>query len=215
MFDIDVRKYRIVDLSLEVRPGEQPADRPFDVERGYLADRAFKYDVLRTHTHVGTHVEAPAHFFEGGKSVTDLPVETYMGAAVLAAVDLPDDAEVTPAHLDQLIGDIMAPGRIVVARDDREARGRAQDRAPYLTVDSASWLVERGMKMLVLGVRMGREMDEGRAIHDVIMGREIPIVEMLDNLGELRRREFYFMALPFKARGMDSGWARAIAIEER
>lgn len=213
MFDIDLKKYRVVDLSMEVRPEAPEPDRPFEIARGYLADRAFKYDVLRTHTHVGTHVEAPAHFFEGGKSITDLPLETYMGPAVLAAINLPRGAQITRAYLERAIGDIMARGRIVVARDD--LAGGAEGRAPHLTVDSASWLVERGMKMLVLGVEMGADVEEGRAIHDVIMSRDIPIVERLANLDQIRRREFYFMALPFKVRGLDSGWARAIAIEER
>jgi kynurenine formamidase len=35
------------------------------------------------------------------------------------------------------------------------------------------------------------------------------------DLEELRRPEFYFMALPYKARAIDSSWARAVAIEER
>jgi len=213
MFDIDLKKYRVIDLSYEVRPEAPEPDRPFDVERGYLADRAFKYDVLRTHTHVGTHVEAPAHFFEGGKAVTDLPLETYMGPAVLAAYNLPRGTEITCQELERLIGDIMAPGRIVVVRD--ELAGGAEGRQPHLSVDSASWLVERGMKMLVLDSEMGTNVEEGRAIHDVIMSRDIPIVERLADLKEIRQREFYFMALPFKVRGLDSGWTRAIAIEER
>ena len=212
MFTIDPTKYRIIDLSMEVRPDAPEPDRPFEVERGYLADRAFKYDVLRTHTHVGTHVEAPAHFYDGGKSITDLPLETYMGPAVLAAIDLPRATEISRVYLEGLIGDIMAPGRIVVARDERRTRERG--RQPHLTVDSASWLMERGMKMLVLDAEMGANIEQGRAIHDVIMSRDAPIVERLANLDQIRRREFYFMALPFKVRGMDSGWTRAIAIEE-
>jgi arylformamidase len=213
MFDIDLTKYRIVDLSCEVRPDAPEPDRPFEVARGQLADLAYKYDILRTHTHVGTHVEVPAHFFDGGKSITDLPLEAYMGPAVLAPFNLPRNTAISPRDLERLIGDIMAPGRIVVARDERKAS--ESGRQPHLTVDSASWLMERGMKMLVLDVEMGADVEEGRAIHDVIMSRDAPIVERLANLDEIRRREFFFMALPFKVRGMDSGWARAIAIEER
>jgi len=213
MFDINLTKYRVIDLSLEVRPDAPEPDRPFEVARGQLADRAFKYDILRTHTHVGTHVEAPGHFFDRGKSITDLPLETYMGPAVLAPIDLPRSAEISRAYLETLIGDTMAPGRIVVTRDERKASETG--RQPHLTVDSAAWLMERGMKMLVLDVEMGTNIEEGRAIHDVIMSRDAPIVERLANLQQIRRREFYFMALPFKVRGMDSGWTRAIAIEER
>jgi len=213
MFDIDLTKYRIIDLSYEVRPEAPEPDRPFEVERGYLADRAFKYDVTRTHTHVGTHVEAPAHFFDGGKSITELPLEIYMGPAVLAAIDLPRAAEISRKYLEQIIGDIMKPGRIVITRDERKSKETG--RQPHLTIDSATWLMERGMKMLVLDSEMGANTEEGRAIHDVIMRRDAPIVERLANLEQIRRRELYFMALPFKVRGMDSGWTRAIAIEER
>jgi kynurenine formamidase len=213
MFDIDLSKYRIVDLSFEVRPEAPEPDRPFEIARGLLHDRTFKYDILRTHTHVGTHVEAPAHFYDGGKSITDLPLETYVGPAVLAAVDLPRATAITEDYLEQVIGDIMAPGRIVVTRDDRAARENG--RPPHLTAAAAEWLVARGMKMLVLDTEMGADIEEGRALHDIIMSRDVPIVERLAHLGELRRREFYFMALPIKVRGLDSGWTRAIAIEER
>ncbi|MGB9594732.1 MAG: cyclase family protein, partial [Candidatus Poribacteria bacterium] len=82
MFDIDLSKYRIIDLSYEViPPGSE--DRPFVIERGYLADMAYKYDVTKTHSHVGTHVETPAHFFDGGKDVVDLPLTTFFGRGIL------------------------------------------------------------------------------------------------------------------------------------
>ena len=48
-----------------------------------------------------------------------------------------------------------------------------------------------------------------------LMSRDITLVEFLDNLAALRRREFFFMALPFKVAGIDSAPVRAIAIEER
>jgi len=64
-FHIDEAKYRIVDLSTRIAP-PGTEDRPFRVERGRLADDSFKHDVS-THTHVGTHIESPAHFFEGGR----------------------------------------------------------------------------------------------------------------------------------------------------
>ena len=66
VFSIDPDRYRIVDLSyLVVPPGTR--ERPYVVQRGRLADQAYKFDIVRTHTHVGTHVETPAHFFPDGK----------------------------------------------------------------------------------------------------------------------------------------------------
>ncbi|HZA24298.1 MAG TPA: cyclase family protein, partial [Dehalococcoidia bacterium] len=34
-------------------------------------------------THLGTHVDAPYHFHPGGATIEDMPLEKYMGPAVL------------------------------------------------------------------------------------------------------------------------------------
>jgi len=79
VFNIDLSRYRVVDLSYLVEPNAG-GDRPFVVRQGRLADNAFKYDVLDTHTHVGTHVESPAHFFENGKDIAGLPLDAFLAA---------------------------------------------------------------------------------------------------------------------------------------
>jgi len=221
MLEIDLNRYRIVDLSLEVEP-PGTEDRPFVVLRGLLADDAFKHDV-RTHSHVGTHVEAPSHFYhpwEGAKSVTDLPLTAFMGRAVLLSVNLDGkDLGITPGYLETAIGDLIRDGDIVICRND----GRRDPRVlPYFTAQSAEWLRDHGVKMIGLGewdtgvgIGLGKRYEiEGREVHDILMREDVTFVEFLANLDELKRREFYFMALPFKAKGLDSMWVRAIAIEE-
>ena len=221
MLEIDLARYRIVDLSLEVEP-PGTEDRPFAILRGLLADDAFKHDIT-THSHVGTHVEAPSHFYhpwEGAKSVTDYPVTAFMGRAILLSVKIEgEDLEVTPAYLEGAIGDIIRDGDIVICRNDGQ---RDPEKLPYFDPPSAAWLRDHGVKMIGLGewdtgvgISLGKRYGiEGREVHDILMGEDVTIVEFLANLDELKRREFYFMALPFKAKGLDSMWVRAIAIEE-
>lgn len=219
MFDIDLDRYRIVDLSYEVVP-PGTADRPFVVERGYLADRAFKYDITNTHSHVGTHVETPAHFFEGGKSVVDLPLTWFMGRAVL--LDVPDagtamaiDAE----YLEHAIGDIIESEDIVICRNsDRDSLG-SQDKAhkPGFVPAGAEWLAARRIKMLGIDrhFRLGPDIPGSRMLHDILQSQDVCLIEWLDHLDDLTQREFYFMALPWRVRTVDSSWVRAIAIETR
>ena len=213
VFSIDLAAYRIVDLSYTVVP-PGTGDRPFVVQRGRLADNAYKFDIVRTHTHVGTHVEAPAHFYLGGTDVTHLPLEAFLGRAVL--LDVPDAAaaqEIDSAYLDAAIGDVLQAGDIVICRNsDREA-----EHLPCFTPEGALWLRDRQIKMLGIDehFRLGATITAGRALHDILMSRDICLIEFLDNLAELRRREFFFMALPFKCAQIDSAWARAIAIEQR
>lgn len=217
MFDIDFSRYRVVDLSYAVVPGENP-ERPFEIEKGLLPDRAFKYDV-KTHTHVGTHVEAPAHFFEDGKDVSQLPLNAYMGRAVLLDVkDAEANMEVNARYMEETIGDLIEEGDIVICmnRDERSIRSGEHQNFPYFTPDGARWLADHKVKMVGIDnyFRLGLDISMDREFHDILMSKDVTFVEWLDNLDQLTKREFYFMALPFKVRNLDSSWARAVAIEE-
>lgn len=211
-FSIDLGKYRVVDLSYQVVPPGTP-DRPFVVQLGRLADNAYKFDITRTHTHVGTHVESPAHFYPGGKDVTELPLDTFYGRAVLLDVaDAEQAQEIGGACLDQHLGEQIRHHDIVICRNSDKRRGPA----PCLTPEAAIWLREREVKMVGIGTdfSLGATITAARAFHDILMSQDACLVEFLDNLAELRRPEFFFMALPFRCAQVDSAWARAIAIED-
>ena len=118
MFSIDLSKYRLVDLSFEVVPGAIE-DRPFDATRGRLIDDCFKFDVSRTHTHVGTHVELPAHYFEDGADVTAFGLEAFMGRGVVFHIDaslngLAIDAE----YFRERLGSLIQPGDSSLCRNE-------------------------------------------------------------------------------------------------
>ncbi|HGE73179.1 TPA: hypothetical protein ENX78_20275 [Candidatus Poribacteria bacterium] len=216
MFNIDLSKYRIVDLSYEVvPPGSE--DRPFVIERGFLADMAYKYDVTKTHSHVGTHVETPAHFFDGGKDVVDLPLTTFFGRGILLDIDNVGEIPAITAEIaEKAIGDIIKDGDIVIPRNSDQDSLKGKKAKPYLTPESAKWLKDHNIKMLGIdnNVGLSKDIPTGRELHAILMGAGIPIIEWLDNLDQLKKREFFVMALPFKVRTMDSSWARVIAIED-
>jgi len=215
MFTIDWEKYRPVDLSYTVVPPGSDY-RPFKIERGYLADNAYKHDV-RTHSHVGTHVEAPAHFFDDGKDTTEFPLTHFMGRAILLDVeDVAATPRITPEYLEQAIGDLIQEGDIVICRNlDEEAK--AEGRKPMLTPEAARWLRQYRIKMLGVDnyFRLGEDVQASRALHDILQSEGVCLIEWLDNLDALQRREFFMMALPYKVSQMDSSWVRAVAIEER
>lgn len=219
MFSIDPGKYRVIDLSYEVDPDNYPADRPFELTLGYLADNAFKYDV-RTHSHVGTHIETPAHFFEGGRDVTSYPLDAFYGRAVL--LDVADAAKATQldaAYAEESIGKLVQPGDMIICRNSDRASLASGDprRFPTLTPSAARWMAERRIKLLGIDnfFRLGKDIADGRELHDVLMSRGVTFIEWLDNLDSISQQVFFFMALPFKVRKMDSSWCRAVAIEER
>lgn len=219
MFRIDSERYRIIDLSYEVDPDNYPPDRPFELKLGYLADNAFKYDV-RTHSHVGTHIEFPAHFFESGSDATAYPLDAFYGRAVLLDIKNAAEAAQTSATLlDKLIGAKVQPGDIIICRNSDKESLASDDKQklPTLTPDAAQWFAEKGIKMLGIdnNFRLGKDIPDGRALHDILMSKGVTFIEWLDNLDSITQSVFFFMALPYKVRKMDSSWCRAIAIEER
>ena len=70
-------------------------------------------------THNGTHVDAPAHFISGGKTISQIPLETFVGQAFVVShkgLITKDDAE----HILQqanLIPRILLKGESAVTQD--------------------------------------------------------------------------------------------------
>ena len=62
---------------------------------------------------------------------------------------------------------------------------------------------------------LGIDIPQSRELHDILLSADVTLVEFLEHLEQLDRQEFYFMALPYLCRTIDSGWARAVAIVEK
>lgn len=214
MFTIDLAQYRLVDLSIVIEP-PGTEERPLEVTLGRLADDTYRMDITRCHSHVGTHVEAPRHFYENGKLVTDMPLESFLGAATLLTIADPADLLVTREVIARHIGAVFAPGQILLCRNSIPDSRGDESTWPALTPDAARWMVEQQMKLLVIDnwFRLGTDVPKGRELHDILMSQNICIVEVT-NLDDLQRPQCFFMALPV-AFALDSSFTRAIAIEER
>lgn len=112
MFNLE--EFEIIDISYTVVPGED-ADRPFAIQKALLQDKTFRYDILKTHSHVGTHVEVGAHFYEDGKTITEYPLERFHGPGVLLSIK---DMVVTGEICEKFLGNKIQEEDIVIIRND-------------------------------------------------------------------------------------------------
>lgn len=215
----DLKNFEIIDISYTVVPGED-ADRPFAIQKALLPDLTFRYDILKTHSHVGTHVEVGAHFYEGGKSITDIPLERFHGPGVLLSVK---EMVVTRDTCENALGNRIQEGDIIVIRNDTGIKLTKQqlylegdDKLPKLTPSAAKWLVKYNPKLMVLDfIRFGEDIDETRQFHDILMSQGVNFLEFVANLEKITQERFYVMALPYKVQGLDSSFCRAIVIQEK
>jgi len=217
MFNLD--EFEVIDISYTVIPGENP-DRPFAIQKALLDDLTFRYDILKTHSHVGTHVEVGAHFYDGGKSITDYPLERFHGPGVLLSVK---EMTVTEDICEKALGNKIQKGDIIIIRNDtgvkltkKQLYMEGEDKLPKLTPSAANWMSKFNPKLIVLDfIRFGEDIEKTRQFHDILMSQDVNFVEFVDNLDKITQDRFYVMALPYKVQGLDSSFCRAIVIQKK
>jgi len=214
---IDLKSYRIIDLSEEIIPGILKVNgeyvhgnqtRRFEIRQFiYAPDKALMHWV-ETETHIGTHVELPAHLTDGMKSASEMPLESFMGEAIVLKFDFLKPIEgkgqpIKPSHLNKVRKD-----DIVLLWSPYSG-----DECPYISPESAEWLAKKPVKMV--GVQnIGVEAPRGSmATHNNLLGNEIPLIEGLVNLEKVQKERVFYIGLPLCVRGLDSSWIRAVVLE--
>ncbi|MEI6157624.1 MAG: cyclase family protein [Atribacterota bacterium] len=214
---------QLIDLSLEVVP-PGTTDRPFVVEQKFLSDKTIKNEIF-THSHVGTHIESPAHYFKGGKDLSMFPLSAFYGRAWFLDVEVftPEHDEIQPEDLFALLGEVLAPGDIVIGRNrDKKNRKMVQNTGrrellPSFSPEAAIWLRDREVKMVGIDhfFHLGKNVEKSRLFHDILLSRDILLIEGLDHLEEVKMVPFFLVAFPYRVRGMESSFARAVAFVGR
>lgn len=186
--------------------------------------------------HGGTHIDAPVHFWEGGKSVDQIPLERLIGPG--ACVDV---AQKCAADRDYLVAveDFKAweetnhsslEDRIVLIRTgfsrhwpDREKYlGTAeQSKAaldklhfPGLDPAAADWLITR-RRVRAVGIDTA-SIDYGQTkdypTHQRLFRDGVPAIENLTSLEKLPTENFRVIALPMKIGGGSGAPCRIVAV---
>jgi arylformamidase len=168
-------------------------------------------------THQGTHLDAPFHFYDDGKTIDQIPLDRFFGPAVL--VDLapggaieakrPLTVEMFAAHEAK-----FRPGAKIVYRTGWDRMfGRAEYFVEYptLTLEAAHWIA--GKRIGLLGMDTPTPSTHWKEVHLVLLkaGVEIVIVEGLTHLEQLPER-FTLSTFPLNIKGRDGAPIRAVAI---
>ena len=219
---------RIIDLSITLRKDRLslvPGHPDFELEDFHFHDRDFRSNsFLKISTHTGTHVDAPYHFAKDGLTIDDLPLEKIVGKAVLIdlkKVSIPKK-EISLDELRSTIGERDINEKIIVFYSgwikDKWGTSEMYVENPFLSQESADWLVEQRIKSIGLDFSLDNPdqsnlpLKEKFPIHRTFLGRGIPHIENLCNLELIDQDEFLFVALPLKLYKCNGAPARVIAI---
>ena len=241
---VDPTAQRIVDLSHAFGPRTlywptSPTKFRLESLASGKTEGGFFYSAnsLSTPEHGGTHLDAPVHFSEGGRTTAEIPLEQLVAPAVVIDVSSQVAADrnyrLTPGDVsafEKQHGSI-ARGAIVLLRTGwsrhwPDARAYLGDDTPgdasklsfpSYGLEAARLLVEdRGVAALGIDTA---SIDYGRSadfvVHRVAAARNVPGLENLTNLDQLPARGAVVIALPMKIEGGSGGPLRAIALVAR
>ena len=207
--------FEVVDLTNSVEDGMPyyPGDpRPTVMQWRSLRRDGVNLKLLILGSHSGTHVDAPAHFVDGGAAVDELGPMAFSGEAIV--VDARGYREVPPDVVP------LNPSRVLLIYTGISAawrRGWVTDDYPYLSREAAELLVKRGVR--VVGIdspSVDAPGAEEPIVHRMLLSQGVLIVENLSrNLGRLVGKRVWFLCLPLPIRSGDGAPARALALVPR
>jgi kynurenine formamidase len=215
---------RIVDLShpvdddTPVYPGDPVARF---TPAATLAEDGYNVLHVRMGSQTGTHVDAPYHFLDDGARIDELPLELFLGPAVIADVrGKPPHGRIEWADLAPC-ADRLGPGRILVLQTGWDVHWGtdAYFDHPFLTGDAAARVVAAGVRTVALDALSldetvpGGQPADGFAAHLAVLGAGGVIVENLRGLDAVRDPDPLLSVLPLRFAGADGAPVRAVALE--
>ena len=176
---------------------------------------------LTLFSHVGTHMDAPAHMIQGGKTLDAYEVDTFVGKAFVLDISTYPigvgewciQLEMLKAYeqqIKQIEFLILFTGWSRLWGNDAYYNG-----FPALSVEVALWLANLPLKGIGIdAISIDLMSTTTFPIHHIFMEKDMVIIENLTNLEQLANKAFTLSALPIKYNNADGAPIRAIGTVE-
>ena len=165
---------------------------------------------LTVSVHAGTHVDAPFHFLPDGAGIDALPLERFIGPALVHQVDT--DRYITEDHVNAIPLDGATR---VLFKTRNSALLKRRDYEPNFvafSVEAARALVARGVQLVGLDYLSVAHADEQVPVHRAFLDHGVVLLEGID-LSEIVPGRYELICFPLRLRGLDGAPCRAVLRE--
>ena len=157
----------LIDLTqpLDSNIAVYPGDPPFSSQQSCTVPRdGYSLHVLSCSSHVGTHIDAPSHFFANGATIDQFPLSAFMHPALVLDVSDKQARECITWDAVESVVDRIRPGTAVLfltswsryyhhhhhhdADDNDEEANVSYLDHPWLAPDVAQRLVALGVRLI-------------------------------------------------------------------
>ncbi len=205
-----MKKTNIIDISIPLN-GNTPV-YPGNPKVGIThfpsaSGQSFNSQILLG-THVGTHIDAPAHAFRTGKKIQDFPLSYFVGPA--RVLDL------TQSKISISVEDVkiksVEKGERILLKTSNSSRGFSKfyDDYVFLSAEAAEYLAS--LEITLVGIdafSIKQKGSKDNRPHTALLSKNIPIIEGL-NLSVVEEDNYYLIAAPLSTETDDAAPARAI-----
>jgi len=202
-----------IDISVTIKPGmahwpDNPdirVDRMLDMDKGDVCN----VSVLSLGSHTGTHMDAPLHFIQNGRSLDKMPLDATIGPA--RVIEIKDKESI---KLQEIQNQKFKPGERILFKTINSKKSWATDSFDedfvYISKEAAAFLAKA--KIMTVGIdylSVGGFRKDGIETHHALLGAGIWIIEGL-NLSKVKSGRYELNCLPLKVLNSDGAPARAL-----
>jgi arylformamidase len=176
---------------------------------------------LTVPSHAGTHIDAPSHAIAGAATIDRIPVDRFVGPAVVTSVRRRPGELIGISHvLDG--GPAPTAGDMLFLETGWGAKFYDQSYFdhPSLDPELAQWLVDTGVKLVAVDMvtpdlpHVRRDEGFNFPVHKILLGNDVLIAENLADLSTFAGRRVFAYAFPLIVRDGDAGHARIVLTDD-
>ncbi len=202
---------RIWDISMPVNPempvwkGREEKRPHFIITRDFQNGQGGRETRLIMDAHTGTHIDAPLHFVQGGKTLDQIPLEQLIRKVKVIDLSAIEDV-IRPEHF---AGHGISRGDFILFKTLNSTEPILEKDFVYISGEAAQALVELGVAGVGIDA-LGVERDQpDHATHLALLKAGIIIIEGL-RLDHVPAGEYLMIAAPLKIVGVEAAPARVI-----
>jgi arylformamidase len=210
----------VVDLSVPMKNLDTPVfpgyPQPLRLAYTSVAKEGYASFVWIFAEHTSTHVDSPAHFFEGSMSIDQVPVNRYVGpGVVLDFKNRGKNYDITKEDIEnslQKSGHKPSPGSVILFHTGYTDKATSSEwmEHPVLTESASRYIVS--LKVNGVGFDSPSPDHPPFPAHKILLPEKIAIYENLWNLEKLVGKDFFFVGAPLRLYGGSASPVRAIAL---
>lgn len=151
--------------------------------------------------HNGTHVDAPYHFIDDGKTIDEVSLDKFIGKCYVAECN----GEVSKEKAEEIVSvaksmDLESAKRILI-------KGKATVTFEAAEIFAKEEVVLIGNESQTVGPE-----NAPKAVHDLLLGKEVVLLEGI-RLAEVKEGVYLLNSAPLNLGGSDGAPCRAVLLE--